>query len=151
MILRPIDQADIPQVLKIETECFVRPWTAGDIEYAVLNERHFFVGAFTDDRTLCGYGSCEYVLDEGNIGNIATAENFRRRGIAKEIMNEIMRVGSEKFGTRAFFLEVRSSNAAAICLYEKLGFVKYAVREGYYTLPDGREDAIMMKYLLSLD
>ena len=43
---------------------------------------------------------------------------------------------------RGYTLEVRVSNADAIALYEKLGFVRRASRPGYYT--DNREDALIM-------
>ena len=39
-------------------------------------------------------------------------------------------------------LEVRASNAAAIHLYEDLGFVQSTVRKQYY--PDNKEDAVVM-------
>ena len=43
---------------------------------------------------------------------------------------------------RGYTLEVRVSNAAAIALYERLGFEARGVRRGYYT--DNREDALIM-------
>ena len=43
---------------------------------------------------------------------------------------------------RGYTLEVRVSNAAAISLYERFGFVSRGVRRGYYT--DNREDAVIM-------
>ena len=39
-------------------------------------------------------------------------------------------------------LEVRVSNAAAIAVYERLGFEARGIRRGYYT--DNREDALIM-------
>lgn len=43
------------------------------------------------------------------------------------------------------WLEVRASNAAAIALYESLGFNEATIRRNYYPTTDGREDAIIMR------
>jgi ribosomal-protein-alanine N-acetyltransferase len=42
----------------------------------------------------------------------------------------------------AYTLEVRVSNAAAIHLYEKLGFESVGIRPNFYTKP--KEDALIM-------
>jgi ribosomal-protein-alanine N-acetyltransferase len=46
---------------------------------------------------------------------------------------------------RSVFLEVRSGNAAALALYEKLGFVMMGRRENYYKTAAEREDALTMR------
>jgi ribosomal-protein-alanine N-acetyltransferase len=43
------------------------------------------------------------------------------------------------------FLEVRTSNTAAIALYHSSSFVDLAVRRGYYPARVGREDALILK------
>jgi ribosomal-protein-alanine N-acetyltransferase len=45
------------------------------------------------------------------------------------------------------FLEVRESNAAARCFYEKAGFVQTGRRKSYYT--DPAEDAVLYRYDLA--
>jgi ribosomal-protein-alanine N-acetyltransferase len=49
----------------------------------------------------------------------------------------------------SLFLEVRTSNVAAIALYHSSGFVDLAVRRNYYPARVGREDALIMKKELS--
>lgn len=46
-------------------------------------------------------------------------------------------------------LEVRSSNVAALTLYDSLGFNQKGSRPNYYAAPDGREDAILMTLTLN--
>jgi len=47
-----------------------------------------------------------------------------------------------QMGMTDFTLEVRSSNLAAVRLYEKLGFKTEGVRSGFYSRP--KEDAFIM-------
>ena len=56
----------------------------------------------------------------------------------------------EKRGVATLWLEVRASNAAAIALYESLGFNEATIRRNYYPTTDGREDAIIMALPISM-
>lgn len=68
---------------------------------------------------------------EREILNVAVHPDFRRLGIASELLRaEFVRWP----GTH--FLEVRESNAAARQLYERLGFQMVGVRPGYYENPN---------------
>ena len=94
-----------------------------------------------EDGTILGYGGLLVVLDEGYLTNIAARPEYRRQGIAADILQVF-----ENFarGNHLAFLtlEVRASNTAAIALYEKMGYVRAGTRRGYYEHP--REDAIIM-------
>ena len=89
------------------------------------------------DGVVVGFGGFAQVFDEGHIMNVAVSSDYRRRGIASKILDELIRFGKEK-GVNAFTLEVRKSNAGAIALYEKKGFTLAGVRKRYY---GGKEDA----------
>ena len=56
--------------------------------------------------------------------------------------------GARTRGACDFYLEVRPSNAAALRLYARSGFVEIGRRRGYYPAADGREDAIVMRRTL---
>ena len=47
------------------------------------------------------------------------------------------------------FLEVRPSNTAAARLYHSMGFEQVGVRRGYYQSTEGREDAAVLRRILS--
>jgi [ribosomal protein S18]-alanine N-acetyltransferase len=85
------------------------------------------------------------VQDELHVLNVATRRDVRRRGIARTLLEHALRFACER-GVRLVLLEVRRSNAGAIGLYRKLGFVAMGVRAKYYS--DG-EDAVEM--VLRLD
>jgi ribosomal-protein-alanine N-acetyltransferase len=73
--------------------------------------------------------------------NVAVDPTHRRHGIASAMLQRLFEQtrGDEE---RGYTLEVRVSNAAAISLYERFGFVSRGIRRGYYT--DNREDAVIM-------
>ena len=58
--------------------------------------------------------------------------------LTETLVKELRAAGSE-----ALLLEVRESNAPAIGLYEKMGFVSVGVRPNYYFKP--KENAIIMR------
>ncbi len=87
---------------------------------------------------------CE--LDEWEIENVVVAANQRRRGIASQLIAELMRLAGQARAT-SVLLEVRESNLAARRLYEKLGFTQFARRPQYYRNPP--EDALLLKILVS--
>ena len=84
------------------------------------------------------------VEDEAEIIDIRVGEVLRRTGIGESLLTqsfEKLRLSE----IRSVFLEVRSSNTAALALYEKLGFAMMGRRENYYKTTAGREDALMMR------
>ncbi|MEO8369222.1 MAG: ribosomal protein S18-alanine N-acetyltransferase [Candidatus Solibacter sp.] len=77
--------------------------------------------------------------DEGEILNLAVAPEFRRRGVARELLEFVFRTFKGDL-----FLEVRESNAAARYFYKSLCFQEISYRKRYYDLPP--ETAIVMKF-----
>lgn len=77
---------------------------------------------------------------EGHVVSIAVHPEYRRRGVATALMEELLRRFKSR-NVRSVRLEVRVSNRVAISLYEKLGFQSRGVIKRYY--PDG-EDAYLM-------
>ncbi|MDE7046332.1 MAG: ribosomal protein S18-alanine N-acetyltransferase, partial [Acetatifactor sp.] len=93
------------------------------------------------DGEVAGCCGMTNICQEGNIDNVVVAERFRNRGIACAMLKSLIAAGEEA-GITAFTLEVRVSNAAAIHLYEKLGFVSEGIRPRFYEKPT--EDARIM-------
>ena len=71
--------------------------------------------------------------------NIAVAEHCRRRGIARMLVEELIR----RLDAYQLSLEVRASNSPAIALYESLGFTQVGLRKNYYRKP--KEDALILR------
>ena len=137
----PMDRGHIPQIAALERECFSTTWIEALLEDSLFDERaSFIVAEDGEEGNILGYAGLHAVLDEGYIDNIAVIPDARRHGVASALLDVFCRFGAANL---AFLtLEVRSSNAAAIGLYEKFGFQRAGLRPGYYQHP--REDAVIM-------
>ena len=135
----PIEQRHIKEIARLEEICFSEPWSEEDILEAYRLGTKFF--AAEADKKLIGYIGIKAVIDEGYITNIAVFPEFRRRGVAKALLNKVFEFAKEK-GLSFVSLEVRPSNTEAVSLYEKTGFKEEGRRKNFYRLP--LEDALIM-------
>ena len=67
----------------------------------------------------------------GHILTIEALPSHRRKGIAEKLLTDLEALFKEK-GAKESRLEVREDNAAAISLYEKLGYKRVGKLERYY-------------------
>ena len=95
--------------------------------------------ALADDR-IAGFLAFEKILDEGSITELAVHPDYRRRGIAKMLIEQAEKSAADLSST---FLEVRESNTPAIMLYKSVGFEEIGRRLDYYDSP--KENAIIMR------
>ena len=169
--LRPMTEADIPQVAGIEGQSFPTTWprTAYRRElanrlarYLVLvdranspisavqerSERKSILGFFlrkpaqaSTSDYIIGYVGVWLMVDQAHIVAIAIREDYRRQGLGELLMAESVDTALAN-GQESVTLEVRRSNESAQALYEKYRFLKVGVRRRYYT--DNKEDALIM-------
>ena len=140
-----MEEAHIPRLAQIERACFHAPWS----EDALREElgKGIFLVALDAEGIPTGYVGCQTVLDEGYITNVAVCPDHRRQGIAGQLLQELARRALEQ--KLAFVtLEVRASNAPAIALYEKAGYVPVGQRKNFYRAPT--EDAVLMTWHIPL-
>ncbi len=78
----------------------------------------------------------------GEVLNLAVAPAWRRRGVARALLDQGLEVLSAR-GAGEVFLEVRVSNQAAQALYVAAGFRPTGMRADYYRNP--REDALVLR------
>jgi ribosomal-protein-alanine N-acetyltransferase len=97
-----------------------------------------------ESGALLGYALFWHVVDELHLLNVAVAIPWRRRGIGRALVNDLIAYGRAHAVAR-ILLEVRAGNLPAITLYEQLGFTRFNVRERYYA---DDEDAIEMSLIL---
>ena len=141
MIIRLMKQDDVPQIAYLEKQCFSDPWSENSIASELDNRLSCWLVAEEQGR-VAGYVGSQSVLDMADMMNIAVAPDFRRQGIAEQLIFALIERLKDK-GIIALLLEVRVSNAPAIALYEKLGFEQVGRRPRYYHNP--REDALILR------
>jgi ribosomal-protein-alanine N-acetyltransferase len=144
-LVRPIETADLPEVLEIEKQAFVHPWSPDLLKRELTHDWSTILVAEEPaprgGRRILGFLIFWIVHDEVHILNVATAPEHRGRGVARAVLAETLERGRQRKCTLAT-LEVRRSNEAAIHLYKAFGFRPVGVRPNYYV--DEGEDAIVM-------
>ena len=121
LIIRKLTEEDVESLSAIESASFSMPWSAED--FAALLTRDYCVYYVAEvDGEVAGCCGMTNICNEGNIDNVVVAEKFRGRGIATALLERLLEEGNS-LGVTAYTLEVRVSNAPAIHVYEKLGFV----------------------------
>ena len=146
-VLRAATAGDVADVAAMERVCYSDPWPASSFATLPTNDRVFFVVArAADSDVLLGFAIAWYVMDEGELANLAVAPEARRRGIGQALLTAVTTDALGR-GTSELYLEVRESNSAARQLYEAAGFETVGRRKRYYRRPD--EDALILRRTLT--
>ena len=137
--IRPLAYADLPQVIAIERRAFTTPWSLAMFVLELSKPSGICLAALRGDR-IVGYLVCSRYDTIWHLMNVAVDDRLRRQGIAVALIEHLFAMADEP-GAQ-YTLEVRTSNASAIRLYERFGFHAAGRRRGYYH--DNREDAVIM-------
>ena len=131
MNIAPMTIEDAKELAVLDKLCFSVPWSEKSFLEEAQNPLATYFVAKENDKII-GYGGIWNVSGEGQITNIAVHPDMRKKGIASEILKNLI---SSSKAFEKIFLEVRESNTAAICLYEKHGFKKCGIRKNFYHSP----------------
>jgi len=141
-VIRALQLRDLPAIERIERDSYATPWSRSMFAGELSKSSSICLGAFDDDTNkLVGYLIVSRYVDAWHVMNIAVSPELRRGGVGTAMLRRLFELTAGD-GRRGYTLEVRVSNAAAIKLYERLGFQQRGIRRGYYT--DNREDALIM-------
>lgn len=140
MNVEPMTKETVAQVAALEAAAFSTPWSEASIRAELDNEWAIWLVAL-EGETLAGYLGVQFGPDGGDVMTIATAPEFRGKGVGKRLLAAMEERLTEKH-LQWLTLEVRPSNAAAIRLYETQGFREVGRRPRYYKKPT--EDALLM-------
>ena len=167
--IKPAVVSDVDRLFEIECACFSTPWSRESLLSFIANKEHTFcITAYSDRKPadptaadpaaasgegpaetpadaseIMGYVGVLYVLDEGEISNIAVHPRYTGKGVGFALMRAAQEYCREA-GIKTLHLEVRIGNEQAIALYRKCGFVRTGMRRGYYG--DNGEDALLYSW-----
>ena len=140
MTIERMNETHVAAVAALEKLCFADPWSLSSIASELNNPLALWLVA-VEDGDLIGYIGSQSVMGESDMMNVAVHPDHRRKGLGEMLVLALCEALSGENTSLA--LEVRASNAPAISLYEKLGFVQVGLRRNYYRNP--KEDALILR------
>lgn len=131
-----IRQLDAPskQLEDIHTRCFDYGWSEG-VFADLLIKPHHRTYVFETDGEIVSFVVMTVVAGEGEILTIATDPDFQKQGLARMLLDQVIKTLKGE-GAESLFLEVATDNPAALRLYEACGFKKTGRRKAYYSRKD---------------
>ena len=139
--LVPMREADLAEVMAIESAIYSHPWTRGNFVDSLT--AGYECRCLRHGGELIGYFVLMVAVQEAHLLNLSIAAKHQRRGHGSALLRDAADL-ARRLGARNVFLEVRPSNGGAQKLYTRFGFQKVGTRRGYYPATAGREDAIVL-------
>ncbi|MCL2603204.1 MAG: ribosomal protein S18-alanine N-acetyltransferase [Defluviitaleaceae bacterium] len=143
MLILPASLEHLDAIHALEYACFSDAWTRNDF-IEELNNKHTVPFVALDAApvpSLIGYTFMRHTVNEGHIGTIAVAPEYRGKGVGSLLMDALINAAYER-GMIGIALEVRQGNRPAMSLYHKYGFIVEGYRKDFYRDPS--EDAVLM-------
>lgn len=129
-------------VYNLSKECFAIPWTLDSITNELNNPlAKYIIAEDLETNEVIGFVGVWIVAGEGDITNIAVNPNYRKHGVASNLLLNLLDI-CKSLNCNDITLEVRESNIPAQNLYKKFDFKEEGIRKGYYS--DNGENAIIM-------
>jgi len=140
--LRQMTADDVDRVTAVEATAYSHPWTRGNFLDSLVSGHH---------AQVCTHGAAGIVaysvvmpgVDEDHLLNLTVDRAHLRRGWGSYLLERVIHSAVLR-GASGLWLEVRASNAAALALYDRFGFLQTGRRRDYYPAAKGREDAVLM-------
>lgn len=142
--IRRMILSDIDSVVLIDRNSFSMPWSE-QFYRSELNDNSaaylYVIETLESVQHVVGYLGFWFIVDEAHISTFAVHPMHRRKGYGRSLLAYAL-TRAARLGAEIVSLEVRSSNLAAVKIYESFGFAITARKKGYYQ--DNGEDALFM-------
>jgi ribosomal-protein-alanine N-acetyltransferase len=145
--IRWMIRRDMAEVLDIERGSFEFPWFEEDF-IRCLRQRNCIGMVAEHGERVVGFMIYELHKTRLHILNFAVADQFRRRGVGRQMIEKLLGKLSSQRRVR-ITLEVRETNLAAQLFFKAAGFRAVTVLRAYYE--DSPEDAYLMQFRYSPD
>ena len=146
--IKLIGPESVTTLAEVHAEAFAKPWSADDLKRTLTGTGAFAL-ASADDQRLRGFLIARAIAGEAEILTLAVQPQARRTGVGSALVTAAAQA-ARAFGAAVIWLEVAVDNAAAINLYQSLGFETAGRRDHYYAR-DGAVavDALIMRHVLN--
>jgi [ribosomal protein S18]-alanine N-acetyltransferase len=140
--LRPMREADLGAVMKVELAAYPFPWTDGIFRDCL--RVGYCCWVVEDPTGIVGYAVLAAGPGEAHLLNLCVAPWRQGAGLGRRLLDHMVALAREHRAD-SMFLEVRPSNVHALALYRDAGFVEVGHRRDYYPAGAGRrEDAVVL-------
>jgi len=143
--VRRAELRDIHAIRSIDRDAYLTPWSEKLTIQQVTKPGRLHLVAESDVEgsrgVIVGHAGLLFLHDEAHVSTIATCHKWLRRGVGAALIHALLDAARHQ-SAAICSLEVRSSNVAAIKLYEAAGFTEVGLRPKYYG--DNNEDAVIM-------
>ena len=137
-MIRPASASDVPVLVELEATCQGDDaWPEGLVADGVaggLPTISWLVACREqpgEAGEVVGYAVASYAGDVAELQRIGVAPEARRRGLARELLADVVRRAREDDAERVL-LEVREDNVGALAFYAAQGFSELSRRPRYY-------------------
>jgi ribosomal-protein-alanine N-acetyltransferase len=143
--IKPASTEDLPAIVTLDRLCWGKFWSRSGYQQELESPASdFLVLTPTSPQVsspgVVGMGCLWSVAEEAHVILLAVHPQYRRMGGGQVLLYGLLLAAHQR-GLQWATLEVRSSNRAAIALYQKFGFEILGRRRRYYE--DG-EDALVL-------
>lgn len=141
VVVQPMRWWHIESVASVESQTFPDDaWSAEQFWQELAQPTRHYLVALLEDQVV-GYAGAFVLPPDSDVQTISVHADSQGRGVGRRLLVELLTVARQAACTH-MMLEVRSSNASAIALYEVHGFSVLSTRRRYY--PNG-DDALIMR------
>ena len=142
---RPMQVADLEEIIAIERRNYPYPWTR-----LIFNDclrAGYCCWVCERQGVIEGYGVTSIAAGESHLLNLCVRPEAQEQGIGRKLLLHLISL-ARRHNAEMMFLEVRPTNRAARALYASMGFNELGSRRDYYPAVHGREDALILARVL---
>lgn len=143
IIIKKATLDSIKEISNIEFLTYQKYAWSADMFKSELNKDNsiYLIAEKSDNKDIIGYIGTWLVEDEAHITTMVTHPLYRKKHIADILLYNLIST-LYIYNIKWITLEVKSSNIAAINLYNKYGFKQIGIRKNYYQ--ENNEDALIL-------
>jgi ribosomal-protein-alanine N-acetyltransferase len=139
-LARPVDAREIAEMSRdLIEQGLTWSWTPARVQHFISGSESSVVVA-RRERRIAAFAIMHFGDEAAHLNLLAVASAHRRQGLGRQLIDWLS-ASAVAAGVFRINLELRTNNELARLFYERLGFEKKGIVQGYY---QGREAALRM-------